>query len=196
MAKMRVGIVFGGKSAEHEVSLQSAKNIVEAIDKTRFDVVLLGIDKQGQWHINDASNYLLNPQDPAHIALRPSDITLAQIPGREAQQLINADSGQPLAAIDVIFPIVHGTLGEDGSLQGMLRMANLPFVGSDVLGSAACMDKDVTKRLLRDAGLSIAPFITLTRANRHQVSFAEVQAKLGLPLFVKPANQGLSLIHI
>ena len=111
MAKMRVGIVFGGKSAEHEVSLQSAKNIVEAIDKTRFDVVLLGIDKQGQWHINDASNYLLNPQDPAHIALRPSDITLAQIPGREAQQLINADSGQPLAAIDVIFPIVHGTLG-------------------------------------------------------------------------------------
>ena len=148
MAKMRVGIVFGGKSAEHEVSLQSAKNIVEAIDKTRFDVVLLGIDKQGLWHINDASNYLLNPQDPAHIALRPSDVTLAQIPGRDAHQLINADSGQPLAAIDVIFPIVHGTLGEDGSLQGMLRMANLPFVGSDVLGSAACMDKDVTKRLL------------------------------------------------
>ena len=86
MAKMRVGIVFGGKSAEHEVSLQSAKNIVEAIDKTRFDVVLLGIDKQGLWHINDAGNYLLNPQDPARIALRPSDVTLAQIPGRDAQQ--------------------------------------------------------------------------------------------------------------
>lgn len=110
MAKMRVGIVFGGKSAEHEVSLQSAKNIVEAIDKSRFDVVLLGIDKQGLWHINDAGNYLLNAQDPARIALRPSTVTLAQIPGREAQQLINAESGQPLAAIDVIFPIVHGTL--------------------------------------------------------------------------------------
>jgi D-alanine-D-alanine ligase-like ATP-grasp enzyme len=104
MAKMRVGIVFGGKSAEHEVSLQSAKNIVEAIDKSRFDVVLLGIDKQGLWHINDAGNYLLNAQDPARIALRPSTVTLAQIPGREAQQLINADSGQPLAAIDVISP--------------------------------------------------------------------------------------------
>ena len=193
MAKMRVGIVFGGKSAEHEVSLQSAKNIVEAIDKTRFDVVLLGIDKQGLWHINDAGNYLLNPQDPARIALRPSDVTLAQIPGRDAQQLINADSGQPLAAIDVIFAIVHGTLGEEGSLQGMLRMANLPFVGSDVLGSAACMDKDVTKRLLRDAGLAIAPFITLTRANRQQFSFTQVQDKLGLPLFVKPANQGSSV---
>ena len=193
MAKLRVGIVFGGKSAEHEVSLQSAKNIVEAIDKTRFEVVLLGIDKQGQWHISDAQNYLLNAHDPAHIALRPSDITLAHIPGKAHQQMINAASGQPLDAIDVIFPIVHGTLGEDGSLQGMLRMANLPFVGSDVLGSAACMDKDVTKRLLRDAGLSIAPFVTLTRRTRDNFSFDEIKAKLGLPLFVKPANQGSSV---
>ncbi|MFU0886590.1 D-alanine--D-alanine ligase [Kluyvera sichuanensis] len=193
MAKLRVGIVFGGKSAEHEVSLQSAKNIVEAIDKTRFEVVLLGIDKQGQWHISDAQNYLLNAHDPAHIALRPSDITLAHIPGKAHQQMINAASGQPLDAIDVIFPIVHGTLGEDGSLQGMLRMANLPFVGSDVLGSAACMDKDVTKRLLRDAGLSIAPFVTLTRRTRDSFSFDEIKAKLGLPLFVKPANQGSSV---
>lgn len=193
MAKLRVGIVFGGKSAEHEVSLQSAKNIVDAIDKTRFEVVLLGIDKQGQWHINDAGSYLLNADDPSRIALRPSDTTLAHIPGRTAQSLIDADNGQPLPSIDVIFPIVHGTLGEDGSLQGMLRVANLPFVGSDVLASAACMDKDVTKRLLRDAGLAIAPFITLTRVNRQQVSFADVTAKLGLPLFVKPANQGSSV---
>ena len=79
MAKLRVGIVFGGKSAEHEVSLQSAKNIVDAIDKTRFEVVLLGIDKQGQWHVSDASNYLLNANDPAHIALRPSATSLAQV---------------------------------------------------------------------------------------------------------------------
>lgn len=193
MTKLRVGIVFGGKSAEHEVSLQSAKNIVDAIDKTRFDVVLLGIDKQGQWHISDASNYLLNPQDPAHIALRPSDTTLAHIPGRQDQQLINAENGAPLPAIDVIFPIVHGTLGEDGSLQGMLRMANLPFVGSDVLSSAACMDKDVAKRLLRDAGLSVAPFVTLTRASHRRVAFTDLSAKLGLPLFVKPANQGSSV---
>ena len=87
-----------------------------------------------------------------------------------------------------MFPIVHGTLGEDGSLQGMLRMANLPFVGSDVLGSAACMDKDVTKRLLRDAGLNVAPFVTLTRANRDKYTFNQISAQLGLPLFVKPAN--------
>ena len=90
MEKLRVGIVFGGKSAEHEVSLQSAKNIVDAIDKSRFDVVLLGIDKQGQWHVSDASNYLLNADDPAHIALRPSATSLAQVPGKHERQLIDA----------------------------------------------------------------------------------------------------------
>ena len=87
MEKLRVGIVFGGKSAEHEVSLQSAKNIVDAIDKSRFDVVLLGIDKQGQWHVSDASNYLLNADDPAHIALRPSANSLAQVPGKHEHQI-------------------------------------------------------------------------------------------------------------
>ncbi|TCC06842.1 D-alanine--D-alanine ligase [Kosakonia quasisacchari] len=193
MAKLRVGVVFGGKSAEHEVSLQSAKNIVDAMDKSRFDVVLLGIDKQGQWHVSDANNYLLNASDPARIALNPSANSVALVPGIQQQQLIQAENSAPLPNVDVIFPIVHGTLGEDGSLQGMLRLANLPFVGSDVLASAACMDKDVTKRLLRDAGLSIAPFITLTRANRAQLSFSDVQTQLGLPLFVKPANQGSSV---
>ena len=102
MAKLRVGIVFGGKSAEHEVSLQSAKNIVEAIDKTRFDVVLLGIDKQGQWHISDAQNYLLNAQDPARIALRPSTTTLAHIPGREHQQMIDLISRYKWADVALV----------------------------------------------------------------------------------------------
>lgn len=188
MAKMRVGIVFGGKSAEHEVSLQSAKNIVEAIDKSRFDVVLLGIDKQGLWHINDAGNYLLNAQDPARIALRPSTVTLAQIPGREAQQLINAESGQPLAAIDVIFrsstarwvkmaPCRDAAHGE--SAVRRLRCAGL----CSLYGQRRDQTSAARRRARR------RPFITLTRANRAQFSFADVEAKLGLPLFVKPANQ-------
>jgi len=193
MAKLRVGIVFGGKSAEHEVSLQSAKNIVDAIDKEKFDVVLMGIDKQGEWHINDASGYLLNASDPARIALNRSEKTLALIPGQTEQQLIETHSHASLPQVDVIFPIVHGTLGEDGSLQGLLRMANLPFVGSGVLGSAVSMDKDIAKRLLRDAGLAVAPFITLTRANRSHYRFEDVVTKLGVPMFIKPANQGSSV---
>jgi D-alanine-D-alanine ligase len=193
VTKLRVGVIFGGKSAEHEVSLQSAKNIVDAIDKEKFEVTLLGIDKQGQWHINDASNYLLHAENPALIALNHSNNNVALVPGQQSRQLIAADGAGALGQLDVVFPIVHGTLGEDGSLQGLLRMANLPFVGAGVLGSAVSMDKDVTKRLLRDAGLAVAPFVTLTRANRNKYDFAQLSERLGLPLFVKPANQGSSV---
>jgi len=193
MKKLRAGIIFGGKSAEHEVSLQSAKNIVDAIDKDKFDVTLLGIDKQGQWHISDVANYLHHANDPARIALHHSHQHVALIPGQTQQQLIQSRDANALAQLDVIFPIVHGTLGEDGSLQGMLRMADIPFVGSSVLGSAVSMDKDVTKRLLRDAGLKVAPFVTVTRSNRGRHDFASVSSKLGLPLFIKPANQGSSV---
>jgi len=193
MGKLRVGIIFGGRSAEHEVSLQSAKNIVDALDRSRFEPVLIGIDKQGHWHLNDPSNFLLNQENPALIALNQSNRELAVVPGKASQQLVETASQELLGHVDVIFPIVNGTLGEDGCLQGLLRMADLPFVGSDVLGSAVCMDKDVSKRLLRDAGLAVTPFVTLTRATARRQGFAEVRGKLGLPLFVKPANQGSSV---
>ena len=193
MSKLRVGIIFGGRSAEHEVSLQSAKNIVDALDRSRFEPVLIGIDKQGHWHLNDPSNFLLNQENPALIALNQSNRELAVVPGKASQQLVETSSQELLGHVDVIFPIVHGTLGEDGCLQGLLRMADLPFVGSDVLGSAVCMDKDISKRLLRDAGLAVTPFVTLTRATAARTGFAEVQGKLGLPMFVKPANQGSSV---
>ncbi|ARS52640.1 D-alanine--D-alanine ligase [Kushneria konosiri] len=193
MKKIRVGVIFGGKSAEHEVSLQSARNIVDALDRERFDVTLIGIDKKGQWHVNDAERYLDNADDPSRIALHHSQRDLAVMPGRERDQLIEPDRQQALEQLDVIFPIVHGTLGEDGSLQGLLRMANLPFVGSGVLGSAVSMDKDVTKRLLRDAGLAVAPFVTLTRRRAAETDFDALKDQLGTPLFVKPANQGSSV---
>lgn len=193
MGKVRVGVIFGGRSAEHEVSLQSAKNIVDALDRERFEPVLIGIDKEGRWHLNDASDYLLNQENPALIALNRSNRELAVVPGKAEQQLVETGSRQLLDHVDVIFPIVHGTQGEDGCLQGLLRMADIPFVGSDVLGSAICMDKDVSKRLLRDAGLAITPFLTLTRANAARTPFAEAQRKLGLPLFIKPVNMGSSV---
>lgn len=193
MGKLRVGVIFGGRSAEHEVSLQSAKNIVDALDRERFEPVLIGIDKEGRWHLNDASDYLLNQENPALIALNRSNRELAVVPGKAEQQLVETGSRQLLDHVDVIFPIVHGTQGEDGCLQGLLRMADIPFVGSDVLGSAICMDKDVSKRLLRDAGIAITPFVTLTRANAARTPFGEAQRKLGLPLFIKPANMGSSV---
>ncbi|MDX7988678.1 D-alanine--D-alanine ligase [Xenorhabdus sp. 12] len=193
MPKIHVGLFFGGKSSEHEVSLQSAKNILEAIDKEKFDVSLIGIDKEGVWHLNEASGFLLNADNPSLIALNQSGRHVALVPGQQKNQLIESKNAQLLSQLDVIFPIVHGTQGEDGSLQGLLRMANLPFVGSGVLGSAVCMDKDVAKRLLRDAGLEVAPFICLNRHKRHELSFETIQAQLGMPVFIKPANQGSSV---
>lgn len=193
MGKVRVGIIFGGRSAEHEVSLQSARNIVDALDRTRFEPILIGIDKAGHWHLNDTSNFLLNQENPALIALNQSNRELAVVPGKANRQVVETSGQGVLEHIDVIFPIVHGTLGEDGCLQGLLRMADLPFVGSDVLGSAICMDKDISKRLLRDAGIAVTPFITLTRGNAARTSYETAVKTLGLPLFVKPANQGSSV---
>ncbi|MFC6336499.1 D-alanine--D-alanine ligase [Pseudomonas sp. CCM 7891] len=193
MSKLRVGIIFGGRSAEHEVSLQSARNIVDALDRSRFEPILIGIDKAGHWHLNDTSNFLINQENPALIALNQSNRELAVVPGKASQQLVETSSQTMLEHVDVIFPIVHGTFGEDGCLQGLLRMADLPFVGSDVLGSAVCMDKDISKRLLRDAGIAVTPFITLNRGNAARTSFQQAQEKLGLPMFVKPANQGSSV---
>ncbi|ABF14027.1 D-alanine--D-alanine ligase [Candidatus Palibaumannia cicadellinicola] len=193
MAKLRVGIIFGGQSAEHEVSLQSAKNIVETIDENKFEVVLFGIDKEGQWHINNKLNYLIYGENETYIALNKSNKHIAIIPGRKHDQFIQIDMLEQLVQLDVIFPIVHGTLGEDGNLQGLLRMANLPFVGSTVLGSAVSMDKDIAKRLLRDADLEVTPSITLTRINRENFSYDQIITYLGSSLFVKPANQGSSV---
>ena len=193
MSKIRVGLIFGGQSSEHEVSLQSARNILAALDPDRFEALLVGIDKQGQWHVSRPADFLLHADDPARIALRRSGEGLALVPGQRERQLVAVADAHPLAQIDVAFPIVHGSLGEDGSLQGLLKMANIPFVGTGVLGSAVCMDKDVAKRLLRDAGLNVAPFVTLTRAKAEQADFAAIVAQLGLPLFVKPANQGSSV---
>ncbi|WP_066175822.1 D-alanine--D-alanine ligase [Bacillus marinisedimentorum] len=191
--KLRVGLVFGGKSAEHEVSLQSAKNIVDAIDKDKYDVTLLGIDKEGKWHLNDSSKYLINEENPKLIQLNKSDQSIAVIPGEEDRQVLNVTRSNPIEQLDVIFPIVHGTLGEDGSIQGMLRIANIPYVGADVLGSAVCMDKDIAKKLLKSAGINVADSLTYRRSSRQAISFEEVKETLGLPCFVKPASQGSSV---
>jgi D-alanine-D-alanine ligase len=193
MTKKKVGVVFGGKSAEHEVSLQSAKNIVDAIDKKKYDVMLIGIDKEGKWHLNDQSSYLLNEENPKLIQLNKSNEHVAIVPGDENNQLIHASKSVPLDQLDVIFPIVHGTLGEDGSLQGMFRVANLPYVGSNVLASSLCMDKDVAKRLLNAAGIKVAKGLVYKRNRKNEINYDTAVDALGTPLFIKPANQGSSV---
>jgi len=172
--------MFGGRSAEHEVSLLSARNVVEAVDRDRFDVLPVAIDRAGNWLDPEASARLLAGNAP-----QPEAAPAAGLAG-----LAGLDPAR-LAGADVVFPVLHGPFGEDGTVQGVLRLAGLPFVGAGVLGSAVAMDKDVMKRLLREAGLPVARFVVL-RAGR-AVDFAAVVARLGLPVFVKPANLGSSV---
>lgn len=187
MNKKRVGIIFGGKSAEHEVSLQSAKNIIEALDRDLFKPVLIGIDKEGNWHEYDEANYLQNEDNPKTIALGQP---------REEIQLHLGDllkEEQVLTNLDVLFPIIHGTLGEDGSLQGMLELLNLPYVGPNVLSSAICMDKDIAKKLLQLAGINVAKGLTVSKVNREKIVYEDLVEELGDVMFIKPANQGSSV---
>jgi D-alanine-D-alanine ligase len=194
--KIRVGILFGGRSAEHEVSLQSAKNIIDAIDANKYEVVLIGIDKKGQWHLNEECRFLLPTVESGLPQLPETSENLALVPGTQHEQLVPLSGKQRPGALDVIFPVLHGPFGEDGTVQGLLKLANVAFVGAGVLGSAIGMDKDVMKRLLRDAGIPVARFIVANRFSSDQIAFNDAREQLGLPLFVKPANLGSSVgIH-
>ena len=189
--KLNVGILFGGKSAEHEVSLQSAKNIFDALDRDAYNPVLIGIDKSGALLLNDPARFLLNADDPRRISLNGESDRAALLP-KSGGQLINLNNPAAGRTIDVVFPILHGPFGEDGTVQGILKLADIPFVGAGVLGSAVGMDKDVMKRLLRDGGLPLGAFIAV-RAHEARPAFDTAVRRLGLPFFVKPANMGSSV---
>src|SRR5438552_11542323 len=173
--KIRVGIVFGGRSAEHEVSLQSAKNIIDAIDTNKFEVVLIGIDKKGQWHLNEESRFLVPMVESGLPELPEKGENLALVPGKQAEQLVALSGQQRLGSLDVVFPVLHGPFGEDGTVQGLLKLANIAFVGAGVLGSAVGMDKDVMKRLLRDAGIPIARFIATYKYSSEEIDFDQAR---------------------
>jgi D-alanine-D-alanine ligase len=191
--KIRVGILFGGKSAEREVSLQSAKNVLQAIDKDQFEPVLIGIAKTGAWHFNTQQKLSDDPLLSALESSNAASTSVTLLPGGQERQLISPQDRGFQETLDVVFPVLHGPMGEDGTIQGFLELANIPYVGSGVLGSAIGMDKDVMKRLLRDAGLPIADFEVVTSASLSDLHADELISKLGLPLFVKPANMGSSV---
>ena len=189
--KTTVAVIFGGNSAEHEVSLKSATNIYNAIDTGSFDPLLLGVDREGNWRFNSGYAKIdinLTEDDYFEAA---SFVYLKK--GNERVEIVDLDSNLILASFQVAFPIIHGTFGEDGTLQGILKSLNVAYLGPDVLGSAVGMDKEVAKRLLRDADIPIAAFFTLYRHIPNQFSFEEITKKLGLPVFVKPANAGSSV---
>ena len=197
--KIRVGIIFGGKSAEHDVSLQSAQNVIEALDKEKYEPVLIGITRQGSWILNDQSKMLLAAKDKpkAKSGVKESgdqvnqNVVLVPQGNGRMVKLVKLGSQQPDQSIDVVFPVLHGPFGEDGTIQGLLKLANIPFVGAGVLGSAVGMDKDVMKRLLRDSRIPIAKFLTIKE--KEVPTYEDVVKNLGLPFFVKPANMGSSV---
>jgi D-alanine-D-alanine ligase len=190
--KLRVAVLFGGKSAEHEISLASARNIVEAMDKTKYQIVSIGIDKRGCWFFDEGAR-LLRGGGPAQVRFHGSHQAAAVLPGATPTPMIRLSPRRALGAVDVVFPVLHGPFGEDGTVQGLLKLANVPFVGAGVLGSAVGMDKDVMKRLLRDAKIPVAKFLVYEHGAAGGIGFAAVKRTLGLPLFVKPANLGSSV---
>ena len=192
MAKVRVGLLFGGRSVEHEVSVASATSILGALDPSRYDVRLLGVDRDGHWRAAGSE------MPPELVLQRGTEVIPPWLPGQQTLEPVVARPGaRTLGDLDVIFPIIHGSHGEDGSLQGLLECAGIPYVGSRVLGSALQMDKDVAKRLLAAANLPVVPWVTVRAsqlsAARHAAAAEEALDRFGLPLFVKPANSGSSV---
>ena len=187
--KLRVALLFGGKSAEHEISLISARNIVEAMDQDKYEVVAIGIDKQGRWYLDEGAR-LLRGKEQSKVEFSDARNAAAVLPGDTPTPVVRR-RGAAFGAVDVVFPILHGPFGEDGTVQGLLKLANVPYVGAGVLGSAVGMDKDVMKRLLREAKIPTPNFLAFGRSDK--ISFARVRNILGMPLFVKPANLGSSV---
>ncbi|HEY4049498.1 MAG TPA: D-alanine--D-alanine ligase family protein [Acidobacteriaceae bacterium] len=217
--KLRVGVLFGGRSGEHEVSLLSAASVLKAIDPAKYDVVPIGITKQGRWVASDDAEALLAGKPPAGRQLRAGDpnatapaalltkgegVIVPPMPAasgsgslvpfeREAAAI---QPGAEVLTLDVVFPVLHGTFGEDGTIQGLLELADLAYVGSGVLGSATGMDKDVMKRLFAAAKLPITKHVTVLRAEwkrQPKKIVAKLEEALKYPLFVKPANLGSSV---
>jgi D-alanine-D-alanine ligase len=187
--RLRVGVLFGGRSGEHEVSLASAASVIRGLDPAKYEPVPIAITKEGHWRIGVGAQKML-PEvlrggDPVMMTADPTDASLMPLKGGGAGQ-----------HLDVIFPVMHGTFGEDGTIQGLLDLAGLPFVGAGVLGSAIGMDKDVAKRLLQVAKIPVVPWITVHRhdweKNPKQIQRA-IESKFKYPLFVKPATLGSSV---
>jgi D-alanine-D-alanine ligase len=194
--KIRVAVLYGGRSAEHEVSLKSAMNVIENLDLARFDVIPIGIDRQGNWLLGEqVFKQSLVHQEVNKIHHDTQTWFTTEWIGKSVPS-ISSISSPAARQFDVIFPVVHGTFCEDGTLQGLLELADLPYVGCGVLASAVGMDKDVAKRLAALAGIPVAPYLSIKNdqwLHHSQYWITQIEEKLHYPVFVKPANTGSSI---
>jgi D-alanine-D-alanine ligase len=189
--RLRVGVIYGGRSGEHEVSLASATSVIRALDPEKYEVVPIGITKDGRWLVGTGAHKMLPEvlKSGERVSLPPDPTAAALVP-------LSQDARRASVSVDVMFPVLHGTFGEDGTVQGLLELAGLPYVGAGVLASAVGMDKDVQKRLFEQAGLPVVPFVAVQRSEWEKQPTRVLQTikkKLRFPVFVKPATLGSSL---
>jgi len=180
----KIAVVFGGKSPEHKISVRSAKNVVAALDRNQYDLCFIGIDQQGVWRLVDI--------DAVAEVVKPEGRVISLVPGMK-DPIVLQDSAEALKGIDLLYLILHGPNGEDGTVQGLARMLNIPFIGPDVLGSSVAMDKDYSKRLLAAAGVNVAPGIVVANFEKPNLDYSKISKELGTPMFIKPANMGSSV---
>jgi D-alanine-D-alanine ligase len=198
MARTRLAVLYGGRSAEHQVSVVSARSVMEALDPDRFEVVPIAITRDGAWLLPDRSPLELTASEGTLPEVEPAGRELAVRPerGGSGGLMVSPPEGQGVGGVDVVFPILHGPFGEDGTVQGLFELADLPYVGSGVLASALAMDKAMAKVVLAQAGLPQGPYLVVPerdwRADPEQVA-AEVAGRLAYPVFTKPARLGSSI---
>jgi len=190
--KIRIGVIFGGRSVEHSISIQSAKNIINNLNRIKYEIIPIKIDDEGVFHFGKE----LDPQSHDFLSdfefknckfsSIPSNMMLPTI----ALKQFNTYVSSP---IDVAFPVLHGTYGEDGAIQGLLKYLDIPFVGTDILGSAVSMDKDITKKLLKESGIACAKSITVHLIEKNRIKYDKIISYLGTPIFIKPSNLGSSI---
>jgi D-alanine-D-alanine ligase len=196
-SKLTIGVLYGGRSGEHDVSLCSAASVVAALDKTKYDVAAIGIDRDGRWYVQDRPEIIADKDFGRILSLKKKGAWLVNhFEDQNRLHLYDMDSRGKEVVVDLVFPVLHGTYGEDGTMQGLLELARVPYVGVDVAGSAIGMDKDVAKRLLAQAGVPVVPWITVSRPDwlaRPQKILRGALHRLEMPVFVKPLCTGSSV---
>ena len=196
-SKIKIGVLYGGRSGEHDVSLCSAASVVSALDKNKYKVVAIGIDRDGKWYVQEKPEIIPHKDFGKILSLKKKGKWLVNhFEQKNKLRLYDLKNKNEEVVLDVVFPVLHGTFGEDGTLQGLLELAMVPYVGADVTGSAVGMDKDITKRLLKEAGIPVVPSVTVNKRrwqDNSKLISQNALDKLGLPLFVKPVCTGSSV---